>query len=73
MVGIFGPSQTAFVKQFFSSVLFQHYSVANANCTKDSDCTQGEIDFDGHGGVYNAYIHTYSRVQKAENTSLKSP
>ncbi|XP_026096206.1 P2X purinoceptor 2 [Carassius auratus] len=27
----------------------EHYSVANANCTQDSDCTKGEIDFDGHG------------------------
>uniref|UniRef100_A0A672RE52 Purinergic receptor P2X, ligand-gated ion channel, 2 n=1 Tax=Sinocyclocheilus grahami TaxID=75366 RepID=A0A672RE52_SINGR len=42
----------------------EHYSVANANCTKDSDCTQGEMDFDGHGGVYfyNKYIHIYKLI-----------
>lgn len=28
----------------------EHFNVTNANCTEDSDCTQGEIDFDGHGG-----------------------
>uniref|UniRef100_A0A672RFG6 Purinergic receptor P2X, ligand-gated ion channel, 2 n=1 Tax=Sinocyclocheilus grahami TaxID=75366 RepID=A0A672RFG6_SINGR len=45
----------------------EHYSVANANCTKDSDCTQGEMDFDGHGGVYfyNKYIHIYMFIKNA--------
>lgn len=33
-------------------ISLQHFNVANANCTKDSDCVQGEVDFDGHGTVF---------------------
>jgi len=29
--------------------LFQYFNVPNANCTTDSDCVQGAVDFDGHG------------------------
>ncbi|CAL8335255.1 unnamed protein product [Gadus morhua 'NCC'] len=27
----------------------EHFSVPNANCSEDSDCREGEVDFDGHG------------------------
>ncbi|KAK0155045.1 P2X purinoceptor 2 [Merluccius polli] len=27
----------------------EHFSVASANCTKDSDCTPGEVNFNGNG------------------------
>lgn len=33
-------------------ISLQYFNVANANCTKDSDCVQGEVDFDGHGTVF---------------------
>ncbi|RXN30779.1 P2X purinoceptor 2 [Labeo rohita] len=42
----------------------EHYSVANANCTKDSDCTQGEIDFDGHGQRTGRCIQYYNYTFK---------
>ncbi|KAK9522725.1 hypothetical protein VZT92_019171 [Zoarces viviparus] len=27
----------------------EHCKVTNANCTKNTDCVKGEVDFDGHG------------------------
>lgn len=33
----------------------QHFMVANANCTRDSDCVQGEVDFDGHGTFFTPH------------------
>ncbi|XP_059399466.1 P2X purinoceptor 2-like [Carassius carassius] len=42
----------------------EHYSVANANCTKDSDCTQGDIDFDGHGQRTGRCIPYYNYTFK---------
>lgn len=41
--------------QTYLSICFislQYFKVANANCTTDSDCVQGEVDFDGHGTVF---------------------
>lgn len=30
----------------------QYFKVPNANCTTDSDCVQGVVNFDGHGSVF---------------------
>lgn len=30
---------------------FKYYQVDNANCTRDSDCVEGEVNFNGHGTV----------------------
>ncbi|KTF93832.1 hypothetical protein cypCar_00014402 [Cyprinus carpio] len=42
----------------------EHYSVANANCTQDSDCAKGEIDFDGHGQRTGRCIPYYNDTFK---------
>ncbi|XP_051551909.1 P2X purinoceptor 2-like [Myxocyprinus asiaticus] len=42
----------------------EHYSVANANCTKDSDCVKGETDFDGHGQRTGRCIPYYNYTFK---------
>ncbi|XP_026101015.1 P2X purinoceptor 2-like [Carassius auratus] len=42
----------------------EHYSVADANCTKDSDCTQGDVDFDGHGQRTGRCIPYYNYTFK---------
>lgn len=47
------PVNTRFLSRLnICFISLQHFNVANANCTKDSDCVQGEVDFDGHGTVF---------------------
>ncbi|KAF3850868.1 hypothetical protein F7725_012640 [Dissostichus mawsoni] len=43
----------------------EHFMVANANCTRDSDCVQGEVDFDGHEGPADVqyYNHTFKTCE----------
>lgn len=40
----------------FVSFCFQHFEVANANCTADSDCVQGEADLEGNGIIMTFHI-----------------
>lgn len=40
----------------FASFCFQHFEVANANCTTDSDCVQGEADLEGNGIIMTSRI-----------------
>ncbi|KAF7661992.1 hypothetical protein LDENG_00248840 [Lucifuga dentata] len=42
----------------------EHYSVTNANCTKDSHCVPGEVDFDGHGRKTGRCIPYYNHTFK---------
>ncbi|XP_051981727.1 P2X purinoceptor 2-like [Xyrauchen texanus] len=42
----------------------EHYNVANANCTKDSDCIKGETDLDGHGQRTGRCIPYYNYTFK---------
>ncbi|KAM4616359.1 P2X purinoceptor 2 [Polymixia lowei] len=42
----------------------EHFSVANANCTKDSDCIAGEVDFAGHGRRTGRCIPYYNYTFK---------
>uniref|UniRef100_A0A671Y7F6 P2X purinoceptor n=1 Tax=Sparus aurata TaxID=8175 RepID=A0A671Y7F6_SPAAU len=42
----------------------EHFNVANANCTKDSDCVQGEVDFDGHGRRTGRCVQYYNHTFK---------
>ncbi|XP_074526937.1 P2X purinoceptor 2 [Halichoeres trimaculatus] len=42
----------------------EHFNVANANCTKDSDCIKGEVDFDGHGRRTGRCIQYYNYTFK---------
>lgn len=41
-------------------ISLQHFNVANANCTRDSDCVKGEVDFDGHGTFFYSSQNTFS-------------
>ncbi|KAM8886824.1 P2X purinoceptor 2 isoform 2-T2 [Spinachia spinachia] len=42
----------------------EHFNVANANCTRDSDCIQGEVDFDGHGRRTGRCVPYYNHTFK---------
>ncbi|XP_028852431.1 P2X purinoceptor 2 [Denticeps clupeoides] len=42
----------------------EHFSVAKANCTKDSDCIAGEIDFDGNGQRTGRCVLYYNQTFK---------
>ncbi|XP_047448265.1 P2X purinoceptor 2 [Mugil cephalus] len=42
----------------------EHFEVANANCTKDSDCVEGEVDFDGHGKRTGRCVQYYNYTFK---------
>ncbi|XP_034056215.1 P2X purinoceptor 2 isoform X2 [Gymnodraco acuticeps] len=42
----------------------EHFMVANANCTRDSDCVQGEVDFDGHGRRTGRCVQYYNHTFK---------
>ncbi|XP_008333739.1 P2X purinoceptor 2 [Cynoglossus semilaevis] len=40
----------------------EHFKVAKANCTKDSDCIQGEVNFDGHGRRTGRCVQYYNHT-----------
>nr|XP_046242319.1 P2X purinoceptor 2 [Scatophagus argus] len=42
----------------------EHFNVANANCTTDSDCVQGEVNFDGHGRRTGKCVQYYNHTFK---------
>ncbi|XP_077942837.1 P2X purinoceptor 2 [Gasterosteus aculeatus] len=42
----------------------EHFNVANANCTRDSDCVKGEVDFDGHGRRTGRCVPYYNHTFK---------
>ncbi|XP_038558468.1 P2X purinoceptor 2 [Micropterus salmoides] len=42
----------------------EHFTVANANCTTDTDCVQGEVDFDGHGRRTGRCVQYYNHTFK---------
>ncbi|XP_019956631.1 P2X purinoceptor 2 [Paralichthys olivaceus] len=42
----------------------EHFKVPSANCTTDSDCVQGEIDFEGHGRRTGRCIRYYNHAFK---------
>ncbi|XP_053181670.1 P2X purinoceptor 2 [Scomber japonicus] len=42
----------------------EYFHVANANCTTDSDCVQGEVDFDGHGRRTGRCVQYYNHTFK---------
>uniref|UniRef100_A0A8C6Q1J4 P2X purinoceptor n=1 Tax=Nothobranchius furzeri TaxID=105023 RepID=A0A8C6Q1J4_NOTFU len=42
----------------------EHFHVANANCTTDLDCVEGEADFDGHGKRTGRCVQYYNHTFK---------
>ncbi|XP_067465373.1 P2X purinoceptor 2 [Thunnus thynnus] len=42
----------------------EYFRVANANCTTDSDCVQGEVDFNGHGRRTGRCVQYYNQTFK---------
>ncbi|XP_049619423.1 P2X purinoceptor 2 [Syngnathus scovelli] len=42
----------------------EYFGVANANCSRDSDCIQGEVDFNGHGRRTGRCIRYYNYTFK---------
>ncbi|XP_031165203.1 P2X purinoceptor 2 [Sander lucioperca] len=42
----------------------EYFNVANANCTRDSDCVQGEVNFDGHGRRTGRCVQYYNHTFK---------
>uniref|UniRef100_A0A673CW90 P2X purinoceptor n=1 Tax=Sphaeramia orbicularis TaxID=375764 RepID=A0A673CW90_9TELE len=42
----------------------EHYLVENANCTTDSDCVEGEVNFDGHGRKTGRCVQYYNYTFK---------
>ncbi|KAM9858757.1 P2X purinoceptor 2 [Aulostomus maculatus] len=42
----------------------EYFHVANANCTKDSDCVMGELDFNGHGRRTGRCVQYYNYTFK---------
>ncbi|KAM9361054.1 P2X purinoceptor 2 isoform 2-T2 [Symphorus nematophorus] len=42
----------------------EYFKVANANCTTDSDCVEGEVDFDGHGRRTGRCVQYYNHSFK---------
>ncbi|KAI3372885.1 hypothetical protein L3Q82_023326 [Scortum barcoo] len=42
----------------------EYYKVANANCTTDADCVEGEVDFDGHGRRTGKCVQYYNHTFK---------
>ncbi|XP_035513624.1 P2X purinoceptor 2 [Morone saxatilis] len=42
----------------------EYFNIANANCTKDSDCVQGDVDFDGHGRRTGKCVQYYNHTFK---------
>ncbi|XP_023125687.1 P2X purinoceptor 2 [Amphiprion ocellaris] len=42
----------------------EYFKVPNANCTKDSDCVEGEVDFNGHGRRTGRCVQYYNYTFK---------
>ncbi|KAJ8005939.1 hypothetical protein DPEC_G00123090 [Dallia pectoralis] len=42
----------------------EHFTVANANCTKDSDCVAGQVDFHGNGRRTGLCVPYYNQTFK---------
>ncbi|XP_049435322.1 P2X purinoceptor 2 isoform X1 [Epinephelus fuscoguttatus] len=42
----------------------ENFKVAKANCTKHSDCVEGEVDFDGHGRRTGKCVQYYNYTFK---------
>uniref|UniRef100_A0A8C4H2X3 P2X purinoceptor n=1 Tax=Dicentrarchus labrax TaxID=13489 RepID=A0A8C4H2X3_DICLA len=42
----------------------EYFNIANANCTADSDCVEGEVDFDGHGRRTGKCVQYYNHTFK---------
>ncbi|XP_020505587.1 P2X purinoceptor 2 [Labrus bergylta] len=42
----------------------EYFNVANANCTTDSDCVKGDVDFDGHGKRTGRCVQYYNHTFK---------
>ncbi|KAM9744124.1 P2X purinoceptor 2 [Menidia menidia] len=42
----------------------EYFNVPNANCTTDSDCVEGEVDFEGHGRRTGRCIQYYNHTFK---------
>ncbi|XP_058492342.1 P2X purinoceptor 2 [Solea solea] len=42
----------------------EYFKVPRANCTKDSDCVRGEVDFDGHGRRTGRCVKYYNHTFK---------
>ncbi|KAG8012053.1 P2X purinoceptor 2 [Nibea albiflora] len=42
----------------------EYFKVANANCTTDSDCVKGEVNFDGHGRRTGKCVQYYNHTFK---------
>ncbi|CAB1319435.1 unnamed protein product [Coregonus sp. 'balchen'] len=42
----------------------EHFTVPNANCSKDSDCISGEVDFDGNGQRTGRCVPYYNQTFK---------
>uniref|UniRef100_A0A672G6C4 P2X purinoceptor n=1 Tax=Salarias fasciatus TaxID=181472 RepID=A0A672G6C4_SALFA len=42
----------------------EYFQVAKANCTKDSDCVEGEVDFNGHGRRTGRCVQYYNHTFK---------
>uniref|UniRef100_A0A8D3ECB1 P2X purinoceptor n=1 Tax=Scophthalmus maximus TaxID=52904 RepID=A0A8D3ECB1_SCOMX len=42
----------------------EYFQVPSANCTKDSDCVQGEVDFAGHGRRTGRCVQYYNHTFK---------
>ncbi|XP_072243081.1 P2X purinoceptor 2 [Leuresthes tenuis] len=42
----------------------EYFNVPNANCTTDSDCVQGAVDFDGHGRRTGRCVQYYNHTFK---------
>ncbi|XP_029367202.1 P2X purinoceptor 2 [Echeneis naucrates] len=42
----------------------EYFKVAGANCTTDSDCVQGEVNFDGHGRRTGRCVQYYNHTFK---------
>uniref|UniRef100_A0A8C5NAG4 P2X purinoceptor n=1 Tax=Gouania willdenowi TaxID=441366 RepID=A0A8C5NAG4_GOUWI len=46
------------------STCAEYFKVAKANCTKDLDCVEGEVDFDGHGRRTGRCVQYYNYTFK---------
>ncbi|KAM4577355.1 P2X purinoceptor 2 [Odontesthes bonariensis] len=42
----------------------EYFNVTNANCTTDSDCVQGDVDFEGHGRRTGRCVQYYNHTFK---------